>query len=91
MTAPARAQGRLAADPFKGTQPMFSSVAGGVEVGFAWLPRRCFDGRWVWLRPVAMRLCVVHGYLRHGGDTHWQYARLPRLAADTRARAEGER
>jgi len=65
------------ADPFKGTTLMFCDIIGEPEITFAWLPVKCFDGGWVWFRPVWRRLCLIKPYLANGrnDDPWWQYAR----------------
>jgi hypothetical protein len=64
-------------DPFKGTELLFCDIIGEPEVVFAWLPVKCFDKSWVWLRPVARRRCLVrpHLYGPHDGPW-WQYAAI---------------
>lgn len=64
-------------DPYKGTSLMFSDVLGDPEPTFAWVPTKCFDGSWVWLRPLWRRLCIIKPYLANGRneDPWWQYAR----------------
>ena len=66
-------------DPFKGTKLIFCDILGEPEVHFAWLPVRCFDGRWAWFRPVWARLCLVKPHLRGPDDPWWQYARTNRV------------
>jgi len=63
-------------DPFKGTTLLFCDVLGEPEKSFAWLPVRCFDGKWVWLCPVWRRLCVLTPDLPGPHDPWWQYARV---------------
>ena len=64
-------------DPFKGTRLMFCDILGDPEPAFAWLPTKCFDGTWVWLRPVWRRLCIPKPYLGLSDyEPWWQYARV---------------
>lgn len=66
-------------DPYKGTTLMYCDILGEPELHFAWIPRKCFDGRWVWLRPVWARLCVAKPSLSWGlfeERPWWQYARV---------------
>lgn len=64
-------------DPFKGTKLQFCDILGKPELSFAWVPTKCFDGTWTWLRPVWRRLCIIKPYLANGrADDPWfQYAR----------------
>lgn len=63
-------------DPFKDTKPYFSALAGDPEVFFPWIPRRCFDGTWVWLKPAWRRLCIAGNVCgAQAGEPWWQYAR----------------
>ena len=64
-------------DPYKGATLMFCDILGDPEPAFAWLPVKCFDGKWVWLRPVWRRLCLIKPSLANGRneDPWWQYAR----------------
>jgi hypothetical protein len=53
----------------------FANFIGPVERKFAWLPVKLWNGSFAWLRPVARRCAVVHGYLTPGGgDTFWVYS-----------------
>lgn len=62
-------------DPYKGTKLMFCDILGDQEVFFPLLPRKCFDGRWGWLRPVWRRLCVLKPSIGTGpSEPWWQYA-----------------
>ena len=62
-------------DPYKGTTLQFCDIIGDPEVHFAWRPRKCFDGQWVWMRPVWARLVLVKPHLARGTDyPWWQYA-----------------
>lgn len=66
-------------DPYKNTTLEFCTILGEPELHFAWIPRRCFDGRWVWLRPVWARLCLLKSHLQRGVELPWwQYARNDR-------------
>lgn len=66
-------------DPFKNTRLEFCDILGKPELHFAWVPRKCFDGGWVWLRPIWARLCVLKTHLMQGpADPWWQYARTKR-------------
>lgn len=64
-------------DPFRGTELMFSDILGEPDLVFAWWPVKCYDGSWVWMRPVYRRLCVIKTYLANGRneDPWWQYAK----------------
>jgi hypothetical protein len=62
-------------DPYMGTTLVFCDILGEPEIAFAWLPTRCFDGQWVWLRPVWRRLCVLRFNVDGCFDPWWQYAR----------------
>lgn len=62
-------------DPFKGTTLLFCDIIGDPEPAFAWWPVKCFDGRWVWMRPVWRRLCLRKPHLHGPDDPWWQYAR----------------
>ena len=69
-------------DPFKGTVLTFCDILGEPEIHFAWLPRKCFDGRWVWLRHVWARLVVLKPSLGpRGDDPWWQYAKVANVKA----------
>ena len=64
-------------DPFRGTKLLFCDILGEPELQFAWVPRKCFDGRYVWLRPVWARLCILKPHIQFGPvDAWWQYARV---------------
>lgn len=63
-------------DPYKGTELLFCDIIGEPEVYFAWWPRKCFDGRWVWMRPVWARMVVLKQYIDGPSDPWWQYARV---------------
>lgn len=70
----------MAVDPWHGTALKFANVIGPPERVFAWLPVKCFDGAYVWLRPVWRRLCLIKPQLDNGrNDEPWfQYARTIR-------------
>lgn len=75
----ASAQGDDAApDPYKRSALAFCDILGEPELQFAWVPRKCFDGRWVWLRPVWARLCIPKPYLPGPSEAWWQYAMVTR-------------
>lgn len=61
---------------FKNTKLQFCDILGEPERFFAWLPRKCFDGTWVWLSPAWRRLCVLKPYINGPSDPWWQYARI---------------
>ena len=63
-------------DPFKGTALLFCDILCEPEIHFAWLPRKCFDGSWTWMRPVWARLCVLKSSLDGPRDPWWQYAKV---------------
>jgi hypothetical protein len=64
-------------DPYHGTTLLFCDIITDPEPAFAWLPVKCFDGTWVWMRPVWRRLCFVKPHLARGTDyPWWQYARV---------------
>lgn len=64
-------------DPYNGTTLMFCDIVSPPEPCFAWLPTKCFDGTWMWMRPMWRRLCVVKAHLARGPEEPWwQYARV---------------
>jgi hypothetical protein len=53
----------------------FASYEGGEERVFAWVPRRCWNGSWAWMRYVYRRANVVHSYFDDGGDVFFVYSK----------------
>jgi hypothetical protein len=52
----------------------FANPCGPWVETFAWIPRRMWHGRWVWLRPAWRQAMVVHEHLTPGGgDVFWRW------------------
>lgn len=66
-------------DPYNLTTLVFCDIIGEPVLKFAWLPKKCFDGQWVWLRSVWARPCVLKSHLDGFRTGPWmQYAKVKR-------------